>query len=212
MAILPLKFDANTIEPSVFDPVPAGWYTAAAFKSDVKPTSAGTGTRVEVTWQILDGQYKGRQITDGFNIVNQNPKAELIGQQQLSSFCHAVRVLTPADTSELHNLAHLIRLKISPASSGYDARNSVCGWKPLEQKTPASVRQPAQAPLPVPVPQPPVPQPPVTGPPVPQPGNVQQLAANTLPQPPVDTPYDQQVSQVQPEPNPAQEVRDQSPF
>jgi len=54
-------FDANEVEPTTdFDPIPAGKYEAVITESEVKPNKANTGSYLQFTFQILEGEYKGR--------------------------------------------------------------------------------------------------------------------------------------------------------
>ena len=49
-------FDANQVEPNTsFDPVPAGKYQAVITDTEMKPTKAGTGQYLELTFQIQGG-------------------------------------------------------------------------------------------------------------------------------------------------------------
>jgi len=51
-------FDANQVEPTTpFEPVPAGKYLAVIAESQMKPNKARTGEFLELTFQIIEGQY-----------------------------------------------------------------------------------------------------------------------------------------------------------
>ena len=59
-------FDANQVEPTAaFDPIPAGKYLAVITESEMKPTKAGTGHYLQLTFQILEGEYKNRLLGRG---------------------------------------------------------------------------------------------------------------------------------------------------
>lgn len=124
-----ITFDATQVEPSkTFDVLPAGKYLVMITDSDVRPTRAGNGTVVKLTLDILDGQHKGRKIFDNINLQNANPEAQRIGQQQFSALCHAVGVLRPQDTADLHNKPVVVTISVDPAKDGYEARNRVKGY------------------------------------------------------------------------------------
>ncbi len=54
-------FNAEEVEPAAkFDPIPAGRYQAIITDSEQKPTKAGTGHYLQLTFQIQEGTYKGR--------------------------------------------------------------------------------------------------------------------------------------------------------
>jgi hypothetical protein len=196
MGLLPNQFDANKVDPNSFEPLPTGWYTAAAIRSEVKPTKDGTGTRAVFTYKILDGSFKDREITDGLNIQNKNPKAQEIALGQLSSFCRAVNVMTPRDTNELCNKAMKIRVKLQPAQNGYDESNSVTSFKSLLAASQGSDGQAGPAVGP-------------TSPQFWQPSSAPPVAAPPPKLESIDNPYDQAVQPTM-APNPADEVRKES--
>ena len=147
------NFDANNVDPSTsYDPIPNGEYMALITDSDVKPTKAGTGYYMQLVWEVIDGQYKGRKVFDRINIQNANKTAEEIGQRELSAICHAVGKMNPADSTELHNIPALIKVKIKPAQDGYDASNEVNGYEAANQpaQQPAPQQQPMQGVNPAP--------------------------------------------------------------
>ena len=70
------NFDANTVEPtSSFEAIPAGKYLAAIVASERKPTKAGTGNYLELTFQVLEGEYKNRHLWARLNLENPNATA-----------------------------------------------------------------------------------------------------------------------------------------
>ena len=66
-------FDANTVDPaSDFEPLPAGKYLAVITASEMKPTKSGNGHYLELTFQVIDGPYKGRMLWSRLNLDNPN--------------------------------------------------------------------------------------------------------------------------------------------
>jgi len=97
-------FDAERIEPqSAFKPLPTGTYTAVISASEERKTQSGNGSYLRLTLQIVDGEHKGRQLFENLNLDNPNPQAVEIAQQTLSSICHAVGVMQPDDSADLHD-------------------------------------------------------------------------------------------------------------
>lgn len=137
------NFDASQVEPSTsYDLLPAGTYTAMITASEMKPTKAG-GERLNLTFQIVEGEHQGRLVWSGLNLKNANEQAVQIAMRELSAICRAVGVLTPKSSSELHDKPLRIKVKVRPAQNGYDASNEVSGYEAL------SGSAPAQAPAPV---------------------------------------------------------------
>ena len=92
-------FNAATVEPSQdFEPIPAGKYLAVITESEMKPTKNANGQYLQLTFQILDGPYKGRYVWARLNLQNPNPTTVQIARQELSSICRAAGVLQPGDS------------------------------------------------------------------------------------------------------------------
>ena len=127
-----LDFDAEKIQPQAsFEPVPTGEYTVMITESDLKPTKSGDGQYLQLVYEILDGDYKGRKIWDRLNLINKNSTATEIAQRSLSAICHSVGVLHPKDSAELHNKPFVVKLGIRPASGEYGESNIVKGYSSL---------------------------------------------------------------------------------
>jgi len=137
-----LNFDARDVDPqSNFDPIPAGWYKAMITESELKQTRNGQGNYLQLTLQVLDGQHAGRHLWERLNLMNPSTVAVEIAQKTLSAICHAVGVLTPRDSAELHNKALQVKVKVKAAEGDFEARNEISGYKALDGKQ--TVAQPA---------------------------------------------------------------------
>ena len=74
-------FDASQVEPTAsFDPIPAGKYLAAITESEMKPTKKGSGSFLQLTFTVLDGEYKGRLLWCRLNLNNPNATAVKIAR------------------------------------------------------------------------------------------------------------------------------------
>jgi len=130
-------FDANRVEPSTdYDPLPAGKYLAVITESEMKPTKAGTGQYLQMTFEILDGQFKGRKVWARLNLANSNDMTVKIAQAELSAICRAVGVLAPNDSVELHNLPLVIAVKCKKRDDTGDVTNEIKGY--AKKETPQS--------------------------------------------------------------------------
>jgi hypothetical protein len=130
-------FDASQVEPASFDPLPAGKYLACVVESEMRPTKNGAGQLLHLTFQVLEGEYKGRKTWARLNLKNPNPQAEQIARGQLSALCRAVGVMTPKDSLELHNLPLLITVKVKKREDTGDLQNEVSGFSKKESATAA---------------------------------------------------------------------------
>lgn len=132
-----LNFDATKVEPmNDFSPIPTGEYTAVITASDMKDTKSGSGKYLQLTYQIVDGEYKNRLIFENINLINSNEVAVQIAQKTLSSICHAVGVLHPKDSNELHDRPLTIKVGIRPASGEYGEQNIIKARGPLKPQQP----------------------------------------------------------------------------
>lgn len=124
------NFDARQVEPmGEYSPVPAGDYTAVISSSEEKPTKDNTGSYIEIWFEIIDGQQKGRKVVSRLNLNNKNQTAVDIAKRELSSICHAVNVLSPRDSSELHNLPMSIKVVVTPGTGNYGPGNEIKAYK-----------------------------------------------------------------------------------
>jgi hypothetical protein len=128
-----LNFDANAVEPSTgFDPIPAGKYLAIIAASEFKPTKSGNGRFLQVEYQVIDGDHKGRKLWSRHNLEHPNAQTVQIAQGELSAICRAVGVLTPQDSAELHNLPLTITVKVTARSDTGEPTNEISAWAKKE--------------------------------------------------------------------------------
>ena len=137
-------FDANQVEPTGdFDPIPAGKYLAVITDSEMKSNKAGTGSLLQLTFQIIEGEYQNRLIWARLNLDNPNAVAVQIARADLSAICRAVGVPSPKDSVELHNLPLVINVRCKKRNDTGDIVNEIKGYAKREQPTP--VASPSQA-------------------------------------------------------------------
>ncbi len=137
-------FDANTVEPAGdFEPIPAGKYVAVITESEMKPTKAGTGNYLQLTFQIIEGPYQNRLLWARLNLDNPNETARKIAQGELSAICRAVGVLTPRDSVELHNLPLMIHVKCKKRADTGEITNEIKGYSKKESPQPAATASPS---------------------------------------------------------------------
>ncbi len=132
-------FDANRVEPSTdFDPLPAGKYLAVITDSEMKPTKAGTGNYLQLTFELIEGPHKGRKAWARLNLINGNETTVKIAQAELSALCRAVGVLAPNDSVELHNLPVVITVKCKKRADTGEITNEVKGYAKKDASQPAA--------------------------------------------------------------------------
>ena len=122
-------FNANEVDPAVdFEAIPAGKYLAVITDSEMKATKSGNGSYLELAFEVIEGEYKGRNLWARLNLDNPNPLTVQIARAELSAICRAVGVMQPKDSIELHNLPLLVTVKCKKREDTGDIVNEVKGY------------------------------------------------------------------------------------
>ena len=138
------NFDANQVDPSVaLDPLPAGKYLAVVSESELKPTKTGGGKYLQLTFQIIDGEFKGRLVWARLNLENKSEMTVKIARGELSAICRAIGVMQPKDSVELHNVPLEINVGLKKRDDNGEFTNVIKGYaKKGGGGSPVSVRAP----------------------------------------------------------------------
>ena len=123
------NFDANQVDPSVaLDPLPAGKYLAVVSESEIKPTKTGGGKYLQLTFQIIDGEFKGRLVWARLNLENKSEMTVKIARGELSAICRAIGVMQPKDSVELHNVPLEINVGLKKRDDNGEFTNVIKGY------------------------------------------------------------------------------------
>ena len=142
------NFDASQVVPQQSTgPLPAGVYLAHIVESDVQPLQSGNGEGLKLTFEVIDGQFKGRKVYENLNIRHTSEDTQRIAQSQLSALCHAVNVIKLMDTAALHFKPVRINVTVREAVGQYKASNNIKGYEAAG----GGISAPATAPTPAPV-------------------------------------------------------------
>jgi len=127
------NFDASQVEPSVaLQPIPAGPYIAIISESEMKPTKAGDGRYLQLVFQVIEGEHKGRRVWARLNLENPNQTAVEIAKAELSAICRAVGVMKPNDSAALHNIPLEITVGLKRRSDTNELGNETRGYSKRE--------------------------------------------------------------------------------
>lgn len=150
MAFLGESFDIGSMpDGKSYDLVPEGWYKASIVKADLKDTTAGTGKKIDVRFDITGPTHQGRAIFTTINIRNPSQRAEEIGRQQLGEIMRAIGLSQVQDSDQLIGGQLQIKVKVREPSAedkakGYtDSRNEVAGYKSASASVTPSITAPA---------------------------------------------------------------------
>ena len=128
-----LEFNANDHEPSTkYEPIPEGIYQAVIDMTEMKATKSGNGEYLQIKWTIIEGEQKGRTVTDRLNLDNPNEKAVKIANSTLSAICRAVEHMKLNDHEELRGHTAEIEVYIEE-QPGYGPGNKIGEYRKSEQ-------------------------------------------------------------------------------
>ena len=134
-------------QKSPLEPIPAGKYQAVIVESELKMTKSGTGSYLELTFEIISGEFAKRRLWARLNIRNSNPKAVEIAQRDLSAICYAINVLHPQDSSELHDKPLTVTVRCVKNLDTGDIQNEIKGYSAPVSVSGVQTAPPAAAPV-----------------------------------------------------------------
>ena len=141
------NFDASQVEPSTeFEPIPAGKYVVAIVKSEMKPTKTNDGEYLELELEVLEGEFKGRRVWDRLTLRHPNAITVKIASASLSRICHSVGILKPQDSTDLHDLPLIARVRLRPRRDTGEMGNDIAGYEARVAETRLATPPPAVAP------------------------------------------------------------------
>lgn len=140
-------FDATTIEPNQgFEPIPAGKYEAVITDSEMRDAKSGNGSYLWLEFQIIEeGEFKNRLLWARLNIRHASEKTRQIALGELSAICRACGVLTPKDSSELHDIPLVITVKCRKRDDTGEITNEIRGYAPTGEDGGSPAAEPAKA-------------------------------------------------------------------
>ena len=139
-------YNAENHDPlDSFEAIPAGDYRAMATDSEMRPTKAGTGSYLQITWELLDEPYRSRKLWSRLNLENPNTQAVEIAQRELSSICRAVGILRPKDSAEFHGVPISLKVGVEKRQDYGELANRIKGYASVNGEQSAAPPAPAQA-------------------------------------------------------------------
>lgn len=114
--------DGETIADN-FDNLPSGWYPAQIIESSVETKE--NGIRLNLTFEVMDGQFAKRRIWTSPWAKHSNAQADEIGQKLIRTIGAAVGVLPVRNDEDLRFKPMEIRVGLNKKQEGYEQRNEV---------------------------------------------------------------------------------------
>jgi len=114
-----------------FVPFPPATYLALITKSEMKKTKAGTGDIIALTFEVMEGEHKGRLFFQNINFTNPSAQCQQIGRKELNTIMKACQLGELQDTSQLHGIAMMVDIVIEE-SVGYAPKNVPKNYAPAD--------------------------------------------------------------------------------
>lgn len=122
------NFDASQYgDMRDFSPVPPGKYVISATSSEMKDTVAG-GQMLVINFNIIAGPYTGKGFVTRLNLVNANPTAVKIANEELATLTRAANFTQLTDSDQLNGVAMIATLKLVPGDGKYGPSNEPTGY------------------------------------------------------------------------------------
>lgn len=128
----------GTKPAEAFEVIPAGWYTVALAAAEYKRREGQQLDRIAYSFEVIDGDCKGRKVFGGWNIPAQGmtnldegkKQAVDISDRHLASLIQAAlgEGQTCDDTDKLIGKPVMAKVKVRPAANGFDASNEITAF------------------------------------------------------------------------------------
>jgi len=134
-----LGFNAEGVERTgTYEPLPVGSYPVMVVASVMKHPKGAFGEEdkskpayLELSIDVIDGEYKGRKLTDRLHLNNPSDMTRKIAKGTLASICDALGMGGVQDSAELHDKPMIAKVAIKPASGQYGPSNEIKGYKSM---------------------------------------------------------------------------------
>jgi len=132
------------LDNSSFQPIPPGNYSFIVDQASEEVSSKGNDM-LKIVLSVADGDHQGRKV---FDYITPGAHAFLVQKIKNLALSAGLQTLTCAEDLEGHKVR--AKVKIKPASNGYEAGNSIGDYIPktpgLEQQQAAPAPQAAAVP------------------------------------------------------------------
>ncbi len=91
--------------------LPIGKHPVIIYNTKLEATSSGTGGKMVLQLEVIDGPMKGAKGDENLTLQHQNPTVVRISSEQLTAICHVVGLPNGfQNTEELHNKPFVVEV------------------------------------------------------------------------------------------------------
>ena len=131
------NYNVSEITPTgSYDPLPSNWYVAQVTSAEAKTPKSGRGEMLCVTFEIIDGEFRGRKVWGNYCHVHPTPKAQEIARQHISAISHAVGIPNCDNSDHWYQLPLKIKVKLKRDKNSDEMVNEIVGYASVERIAP----------------------------------------------------------------------------
>ncbi len=128
------NFDASKTEiVRPWEAIPEGAYPVEIVKSERRTNRAGTGSYLEIHFEVIEGPQQGRQVIVRLNDDHPSERAVRMAKSDLAKICLAAGHPRPSDTVELHNVPLWAEVVVKRRKDNGELANEIVAYHPREQ-------------------------------------------------------------------------------
>lgn len=131
------EFDKVPVQEGRFV-LPAGEYVAAVMESEQRQTKSGDGSYVRLTFEVLEGEHKGRRIWENFNLWNNSESAVQMAKERMARLMRAAGREKLTSAEQLCGVPVVIVVKVGSHYQTNEATSEIKGYKSAAKAPPVA--------------------------------------------------------------------------
>lgn len=116
-------------KPSNFEALPKGNYLVVITGGEEKTSKTSNKPYLSLTYEVIEGEYKGRKIFVNLFLFSDNPDAVRIARNEVAGICYATSTSNIKDVSEVTNKPFMVKLGVRKNQEG-ELVNSIQEYMP----------------------------------------------------------------------------------
>jgi len=127
------KFNVNEHkELDDFSAIPADDYVGKVIESKNVRNKKDTGSYLKLTFEITEGEFKGRKLWNNLNLDHTTAEAVEIAERTLATIMKACGKVAIEDSDELHGIEMTLRVVKKVATPNYPESNEIKNYYILD--------------------------------------------------------------------------------
>jgi hypothetical protein len=107
-----LNISSTEYKANDFEPLPKGQYLVVITSCEERMGKTSNKPYLALSYEVLEGEYKGRKLFFNLNVFSDNPDAVRIARNELAGIAQAVSVANLKGTEDIINKPFIIKLGV----------------------------------------------------------------------------------------------------